>query len=263
MARPRKRFGQNFLTDRAVIDDIVGAVDPRPGDRIVEIGPGRGALTEPLLEHDIDLKIVEIDRDLAATWRERASAHPGLTVVEADALTLSDTELYDDDRPFRIVGNLPYNISTPLLFRFVDWSSRLTDLHLMLQKEVVDRMAAAPGNKTYGRLTVMLAPHFRIEPLLRVPGSAFYPAPKVESAVVRLTPHASPPFDTGPADTWREVVAAAFSLRRKTLRNALRTVMDVDAIEAEGVDPTARAETLAPEAFGALSCGLARRRAAD
>ncbi|MEO1573352.1 MAG: 16S rRNA (adenine(1518)-N(6)/adenine(1519)-N(6))-dimethyltransferase RsmA [Pseudomonadota bacterium] len=263
MPRPRKRFGQNFLTDRGVIADIVSAIDPRPGDRIVEIGPGRGALTEPLLEHDIQLTVVEIDRDLAANWQQRAATNERLKVVNADALNLSDRDLYDDDASFRLVGNLPYNISTPLLFRFLDWSSRLSDLHLMLQNEVVDRMAAGPGSKTYGRLTVMLSPHFEVESLFTVPGSAFYPPPKVESAVARLTPHATPPFDTGPADTWRDVVAASFSLRRKTLRNALRTLMDEQAIAAAGVDPSARAETLAPEAFAALSRALVQQRAAD
>lgn len=263
MPRPRKRFGQNFLTDRGVIADIVAAIDPRPGERIVEIGPGRGALTDPLLEHDIQLTVVEIDRDLAATWQQRAASSDRLAVVNADALDLADTDLHDDDAPFRVVGNLPYNISTPLLFRFLDWSHRISDLHLMLQKEVVDRMAAGPGSKTYGRLTVMLAPHFHVESLFTVPGSAFYPPPKVESAVARLTPYASPPFDTGPADSWRDVVAASFSLRRKTLRNALRTLMDDTAIAAAGVDPSARAETLPPEAFASLSRALARQRAAD
>ena len=261
MQKPRRRFGQNFLRDESVIDNIVNAVDPRPQDRIAEIGPGHGALTVPLLEHEIDLVAVEIDRDLAARWQDKADSLKRLRVLNADALEVSDRELFDDEAPFRLVGNLPYNISTPLLFRFIDWSPRLVDAHLMLQKEVVDRMAADPGNRTYGRLTVMLAPHFLIEPLFTVPGAAFHPAPKVESAVVRLTPHAQAPFSIPDHKAWRDVVAASFSLRRKTLRNALRTLLPATDIEAAGVDPAARAETLSPQEFAALANGLSQRRA--
>ncbi|MEM6639344.1 MAG: 16S rRNA (adenine(1518)-N(6)/adenine(1519)-N(6))-dimethyltransferase RsmA [Pseudomonadota bacterium] len=260
MAAPRRRFGQNFLQDAGVIDDIIAAVDPQPGERIVEIGPGRGALTNPLLDEGVELTVIEIDRDLASNWAARARQTANLRVIERDALHVSAEELSPDGLPIRLVGNLPYNISTPLLFKFCDWTATLVDLHLMLQKEVVDRMSASPGSRTYGRLTVMLAPHFAVEPLLTVPGSAFFPAPKVTSAVARLTPRHVPPFELTDVPEWEDVVAAGFSLRRKTLRNALRKLLDEDEIAMAGVDPGARAETLSPDRFAALAAVLADKR---
>lgn len=258
--RPRRRFGQNFLHDARIIERIIDAIDPQAGERFVEIGPGRGALTLPLLERDIELHVVEIDRDLAARWQELALSRGDLHVHCADALKISPQDIYPGGERFRLVGNLPYNVSTPLLFRFVTWRERLLDLHLMLQKEVVQRMCASPGSKTYGRLTVMLSPHFEIENLLHVGSGAFTPAPKVDSAFVRLTPHATPPFALDDAQAFADVVSAAFSMRRKTLRNALRALLDAEQIAQCDIDAGARAETLAPAQFARLANALSQRR---
>ncbi|MFK8015150.1 MAG: 16S rRNA (adenine(1518)-N(6)/adenine(1519)-N(6))-dimethyltransferase RsmA [Gammaproteobacteria bacterium] len=258
--RPRKRFGQNFLHDTQIIDELIRCVDPRSGETFIEIGPGRGALTLPLLEQDIDLHAIEIDRDLAARWQNQAQRNPRFFVHCADALKVSLNDVLPGSERVRLIGNLPYNVSTPLLFRFVSWRDRLIDLHLMLQKEVVERMAAAPGNKTYGRLTVMLAPWFQIESLVHVGGEAFDPPPKVDSAFVRLTPHAAPPFQIDDTAAYREIVTAAFSMRRKTLRNGLRALLETDQIDACGIDPSARAETLAPSEFAALANALVQHR---
>jgi 16S rRNA (adenine1518-N6/adenine1519-N6)-dimethyltransferase len=210
----RKRFGQHFLVDAAMIDDIVRAIAPRPGERLVEIGPGLGALTLPLLERGGELTVIEIDRDLASRWRKR----PGIAVIEADVLTVDFGALAADGR-LRVVGNLPYNISTPVLFHLMASADRIVDQVFMLQKEVVERMAADPGSKTYGRLSVMLQWRYDIESLIAVPPEAFDPPPQVESAVVRMTPkHHPPPVDPG---LLGEIVTLAFSQRRKVLRNTL------------------------------------------
>ena len=212
----RKRFGQHFLTDTSVIDDIVRAVDPRPGQALVEIGPGLGAITQPLLERAGELVVVELDRDLAARLRGRA----GLTVVEADVLTVDFAALAARaGRRLRIVGNLPYNISTPILFHLLGAAAHVQDQHVMLQKEVCERMAAAPGSKAYGRLSVMLQWRYDIEPVLDVPPAAFDPPPQVDSAVVRMEPLPAPPaVDEA---LLSELVAVAFSQRRKLLRHTL------------------------------------------
>jgi 16S rRNA (adenine1518-N6/adenine1519-N6)-dimethyltransferase len=259
--RPRKRFGQNFLHDTHIIEQIVDAIDPMAGDNMVEIGPGRGALTLPLLENDVNLHAVEIDRDLAERWQQQSARWPRLRVLCADALTVEPAQLFGADQTFRLVGNLPYNISTPLLFHFVSWRAQLVDLHLMLQKEVVDRLCAAPGNKTYGRLTVMLAPWFGVESLLEIGGDAFTPPPKVDSAFIRLTPHAEPPFALPDHEAFRDVVAAGFAMRRKTLRNSLRALLTSEAIARCDVDPAARPESLSPDAFGRLAEALSKQRA--
>ena len=215
----RKRFGQHFLVDAAVIDAIVREIDPRPGQAIVEIGPGLGALTQPLLERCGALTVVELDRDLAARWRAR----PGVTVIEADVLAV-DWHALAAGRRLRIVGNLPYNISTPILFRLLDAADLVIDQHLMLQREVVRRMAAGPGGKDYGRLSVMLQWRYAIEPLLDVPPSAFDPPPRVDSAVVQMRPLAVPPaLDEA---LLRETVTLAFSQRRKLLRHTLGRWLD-------------------------------------
>ena len=213
---PRKRFGQHFLVDDGVIDAMVRAIAPRPGEALVEIGPGLGAITQPLLERAGALTVVELDRDLAARLRGRA----GITVVEADVLTVDFAALAQAaGRPLRIVGNLPYNISTPILFHLLGASAHVQDQHFMLQKEVVDRMAAAPGSKDYGRLSVMLQWRYRIENVLDVPPEAFDPPPRVDSAVVRMEPLAA---DDGiDAVVLGELVAVAFSQRRKILRHTL------------------------------------------
>ena len=242
---PRKRFGQNFLADEHYLRRIVDAVDPRAGERIVEIGPGLGALTDRLIERAGHLTAIEIDRDLAARLRERHSADR-LTLVEGDALAFDFGALGND---LRIVGNLPYNISSPLLFHLAAFAGALRDLHVMLQKEVVDRMTAAPGTSDYGRLTVMLQVRFDITRLFIVPPGAFRPAPKVDSAVARLLPlRERAPRIADPA-RFERIVAAAFSQRRKTLRNALAQHLDAAALVAAGVDPGARGETLSVSDF--------------
>lgn len=242
---PRRRFGQNFLVDERVISEIVRAVSPRTGDLMVEIGPGLGALTGPLLCHVEHLHAIEIDRDIVARLARDFPPHR-LTVHEGDALGFD----FDALGPgLRIVGNLPYNISTPLLFRFARHALGLRDIHVMLQEEVVERMAAGPGASAYGRLSVMLQLRFTIEKILRVPASAFRPAPKVESAVVRMLPAsraACPAVDEG---LFAEIVAAAFSQRRKMLRNTLGKYFDNRDFAALGLDPSGRAQELSVDDY--------------
>ncbi len=249
--RARKRFGQHFLHDPAVIDRIVRAVAPRPDDHVVEIGPGRGALTQRLLDAGpARLDAIEIDRDLAQILRERFADRASFVLHEADALEVDFTQIAGGKR-LRVVGNLPYNISTPLLFHLLDAAAVIEDMHLMLQREVVQRLAAKPGSGDYGRLTVMLAPRVRVEKLFDVGPGAFQPPPQVWSAVVRLIVRAQPEFE--PSPSYATVVAAAFAHRRKTLRNALRGILTPEQIAACGVDPTARPETLPPAAFNDLA----------
>jgi len=212
----RKRFGQHFLVDGSVIDAIVDAVDPRPGEALVEIGPGLGALTAPIVARCGRLAVIELDRDLAARLRGRL----GLEVVEADALSVDYAALGAHlGGPLRVVGNLPYNISTPILFRLLDAAAHVRDQHVMLQKEVVDRMVASPGTKAYGRLSVMLQWRYELEPLLDVSAAAFDPPPRVESAVVRMVPR--PEVSSADRDPLEHIVAVAFSQRRKLLRHTL------------------------------------------
>jgi len=236
----RKRFGQNFLVDAHYLERIVTAVAPKPGDRLVEIGPGLAALTRRLIARCGHLAAVEIDRDLVARLRAEFSPEV-LELHNADALDFDFASLGSD---LRIVGNLPYNISTPILFHLASYARSLRDLHLMLQKEVVLRMAAAPDTPDYGRLSVMLQAGFAVEKLFLVPPGAFRPAPKVDSMVVRLTPlgERAPAIDD--AKRFGALVAAAFGQRRKTLRNTLKPWFDATQLEALGVDPGARGETL-------------------
>ena len=249
----RKRFGQHFLVDRHYIERIVAAVDPRPGDKVVEIGPGLGALTGPLLERLERLTVIEIDRDLAARL---ASEYPPerLKLYAADALEFDFASLGAD---LRVIGNLPYYISSPLLFHLALYDASLRDITVMLQKEVVERMAAAPTTSEYGRLSVMLQARFRVERLFVVPGGAFRPAPKVDSAVARLTPlgAARPKIDD--EALFARIVAAAFGQRRKTLRNALKTLAEEKALAQAGIDPGARGETLSVADFARLANALA------
>jgi 16S rRNA (adenine1518-N6/adenine1519-N6)-dimethyltransferase len=245
----RKRFGQNFLADTHYVQRIVDAVDPQPGDNLVEIGPGLAALTGGLIARAGHITAVEIDRDLAARLRESFTPAQ-LTLHEADALAFDFGVLGDQ---LRVVGNLPYNISSPLLFHLAARDAQLRDLHVMLQKEVVARMTAAPGTADYGRLTVMLQARFRIARLFVVPPGAFRPAPKVESAVARLVPlHADKPAIADEM-LFARVVGAAFMQRRKTLRNALASVADAATLEAAGIDPGVRGETLAVADFVRLA----------
>jgi 16S rRNA (adenine1518-N6/adenine1519-N6)-dimethyltransferase len=255
----RRRFGQHFLHDPAVIERIVRAIDPHVGDRLLEIGPGHGALTRRLLQSDLaTLDAVEIDRDLAARLGAELAAQTRFALHRADALELDIAALARRrGGTLRLAGNLPYNISTPLLFHLLDGSGSIADMHLMLQREVVARITARPGTGEYGRLTVMLAPRVRAERLFDIGPGAFQPAPKVWSSLVRLEVLPEPPFAVAP--DYGKVVAAAFSHRRKTLRNALKGLVSPGEIEACGLDPGARPETLAPRAFNDLAGAAAAR----
>ena len=254
----RKRFGQHFLHDPAVIARIVRALDVRPGDHLVEIGPGRGALTGALLGcRPATLDAIEIDRDLAARLRARFAGMPGWTLYASDALEFDFSALaHAHGAQLRIVGNLPYNISTPLLFRLLAHSAALADLTVMLQREVVARLAARPGARDYGRLTVMLAPHAEVHWLFDVGPGAFQPPPKVWSAVVRVSMRTPPLFEVSPH--YAALVAAAFAQRRKTLRNAVSQLLTREQISACGIDPGVRPETLTPQAFNTLAQALDR-----
>jgi 16S rRNA (adenine1518-N6/adenine1519-N6)-dimethyltransferase len=255
----RKRFGQHFLHDPGVIRRIIDAIAPGPGERIVEVGPGRGALTWELLRQSRNLDVIEIDRDLAQVLRAdpRAGAG-GLRVHQQDVLDTDFQQLRGDGPPFRVVGNLPYNISTPLMFRLLAQRSAIEDMHFMLQKEVVDRMVALPSTKQYGRLTVMLAAVAEVEGLFDVGPGAFKPPPRVWSAIVRLRPTLEPRFAIGDEGVLRTLVTAAFSHRRKTLRNGLKGLLSAQQIEATGIDPQLRPETLAPAQFGLLAAAYSR-----
>ena len=254
---PKKRLGQHFLHERGIISKIVLAVDPRPGDRLVEIGPGQGAITFPLLERHGDLTVIEFDRDLIEPLTQAAQGRGTLQVIHRDVLQVDFTELAAGGT-IRLVGNLPYNLSSPILFHALDHAAVVRDMHFMLQKEVVDRMAAGPGSKTYGRLGVMLQAYCRVTPLFDVPPGAFRPPPKVDSAVVRLVPKAPGEIRVEDAAMFSRVVRDAFNQRRKTLRNALSNIGDAAAIEAGGVDPTLRAEQVPVDAFVALANAFAR-----
>jgi len=250
---PRRRFGQNFLADPHYVARIVAAVDPKPGERVVEIGPGLAALTGGLIERARHIHAIEIDRDLAARLRERFDERQ-LTLHEGDALAFDFSTLGSD---LRVVGNLPYNISSPLLFRLAGHAEHLSDLTVMLQKEVVDRMTALPGTAEYGRLTVMLQAVFSVERLFTVPPGAFRPAPRVDSAVARLVPLRERAPAIADRGLFARVVAAAFSQRRKTVRNALAALCDADRLRAAGVDPGTRGETLSVADFVRLANALA------
>lgn len=250
--RARKRFGQNFLHDKTVIGRIVTAIDPQANETLLEIGPGLGALTGPLLQAAGKMHAVEIDRDLIARLPDAMAPFGELTLYEQDALKLELATLMPEHKNIRVVGNLPYNISTPLLFHLFDQVDRIQDMHFMLQKEVVERMSAAPGSKTYGRLSVMLQYHCKVVPLFIVKPGAFSPPPKVESAIIRLKPYQTPPYDVGDYGLFRKVVTQAFSQRRKTLRNAVNGIASLEHIEAAGLDPSCRPETLGGDAFAKL-----------
>ncbi len=255
--KARKRFGQNFLHDPGVVRRIVRAVAPAPGERLVEIGPGQGAITRALLEAVGDMDVVELDRDLVEPLARRCGALGELRIHCADALRFDFCQLAADGRPLRIVGNLPYNISTPILFRLIEQLGCIRDMHFMLQKEVVERMAAAPGGKIYGRLSVMLQAKCEITPLFDIGPGAFKPAPRVQSAFVRLQPHPDPPVRIDDDALFARVVSQAFAQRRKTLRNSLRELIDADRIEALGIDPAVRAECLTLDEFAALANAVA------
>ncbi|HEY3644991.1 MAG TPA: 16S rRNA (adenine(1518)-N(6)/adenine(1519)-N(6))-dimethyltransferase RsmA [Gammaproteobacteria bacterium] len=249
---PRKRFGQHFLHDPRIIGKILAAVSPKPGDSLVEIGPGLGAITLPLLELAGELTAIELDRDVIPHLEAAAKGKGELRIVQGDALEAILAPLAPAGGKLRLVGNLPYNISTPLLFHFLDQADCVQDMHFMLQKEVVQRMAAKPGGKEYGRLTVMLASRCKVEPLFNIGPGAFRPPPKVDSAFVRLTPFVTAPFPIPDRKRYAQIVTQAFSHRRKTLKNALTGLVDESAIIAAGIDSKARPETLSAADYARL-----------
>ncbi len=253
--RPRKRFGQHFLTDQTTIDRIVAAIQPKNSETIVEIGPGQGVISKPLAVLAGTFHAIELDRDLAAVLRRQFAPQTNVSIHQADALKFDFPGLGDD---LRIVGNLPYNISTPLLFRLTEFRHVIRDMHFMLQKEVVDRMAAPPGNKTYGRLSIMLGCYMEIEPLFDVPATAFRPPPKVTSSIVRLRPLPNDAYAITDHQKLSNIVAEAFSQRRKTLRNALKArASEEDLIDA-GMDPASRPEQATIANYVTLANHIAR-----
>lgn len=257
--RARKRFGQNFLHDQHWIGRIVRSIDAKPEDAIIEIGPGQAALTREIIACAGHETAVEIDRDLAAFLRTQF-APEALTLIEADALTLDWATVLEGKR-LRIIGNLPYNISSPLLFALMKGAHRVIDQHFMLQKEVVDRMTAEPGSKTYGRLSVMLQYRYVMHKLFDVPPGAFVPPPKVTSSIVRMIPRPVESLPEVDLEVFGEIVAAAFQQRRKTLRNAVSAFLTEDEIRAAGIDPTLRAEALDVNAFVALANAAVAKKA--
>lgn len=267
--RPRKRFGQHFLHERGIIQRIVAAFDPKPSDHVVEIGPGEGVLTRELVGKVAKLDVVELDRDLIEHLRQ--SLPESVTIHNADALKFDFCSLAPShgkaqsghpwpaplasipSAKLRIIGNLPYNISTPLLFHLLDQAHCIEDMLFMLQKEVVDRMAASPGGKDYGRLSVMLQWGAKVEKLFNVAPGAFRPPPKVDSSIVRLTPYEKPPVDVRDPQRFAQIVQAAFSQRRKVLRNTLKGLISADIMQQNDIDPGRRAETLSLQEFAALA----------
>ena len=254
-ARPKKSFGQHFLHDKRYIERIVSAIAPRPDETVVEIGPGEGALTLPLLGAAGRLTAIELDTDLVPALTARAEGVGSLEIIQADVLKVDFRSLAArlGATRLRIAGNLPYYISSPILFHCVEYTDVIQDMHFMLQKEVVDRMAAEPGSKVYGRLSVMLQLACRVEPLFDVPPGAFRPPPKVDSSVVRLVPLPADQRHDADPDRVYAIVKAAFAQRRKTLSNSLKQCMDADAIRRADIDPGARAETLSPMDFVRLA----------
>jgi 16S rRNA (adenine1518-N6/adenine1519-N6)-dimethyltransferase len=254
---PKKNLGQHFLHERGVIEKIVLAVDPQPGDRLFEIGPGQGAITFPLLRRHGALTVIEFDRDLITPLMESAEGIGDLTIIHKDVLKVDFGKLAGDGAPIRLVGNLPYNISSPILFHVLEHAEVVRDMHFMLQKEVVDRMGAAPGSKVYGRLSVMLQAKCRVTPLFTVGPGAFRPPPKVDSAVVRLEPRPAGEIGIDDPALFEHLVRDAFGQRRKTMRNAVQALCRGEDIEAVGLRPDARAEQLAVADFVRLANHLA------
>ena len=257
--RPRKRFGQNFLRDPQVIARIIAHVNPQGCDHIVEIGPGLGALTTPLLRKTGKMDVVELDRDLIPRLMSTCEGQGELRIHQADALKFDFTRLYPGD-PIRLVGNLPYNISTPLIFRLLESAAHIRDMHFMLQKEVVDRITATPGGGDYGRLSVMTQYHCRAEKCFTIGPDAFKPAPNVHSAIVRLIPHPTPPVNVLDFRVFKQTVTQAFNQRRKTLGRIFKKRLDTTDFESLGISPGARPETLDIQQFIALGNRLSQGR---
>jgi 16S rRNA (adenine1518-N6/adenine1519-N6)-dimethyltransferase len=240
----KKRFGQNFLHNDAVISDIIDAINPEPGENLVEIGPGLGALTEPVIERAKKLSVVELDRDLAKRLRHHPFLAPHLTIYETDALTFDFAQLATDKKPLRIFGNLPYNISTPLIFHLLTFKDKVQDMHFMLQKEVVQRMAAGPHCKAFGRLSIMTQYQCQVIPVMEIGPEAFKPAPKVDSAIVRLIPHSEIKNPVKDINALNTVCLAAFNQRRKTIRNGFKNLISVEQLESMNIDANLRPENL-------------------
>lgn len=248
--KARKRFGQNFLIDQSIISNIVRAVGPKPEDTVVEIGPGQGAITGPLLALVPNLQVIELDRDLIPVLLAQFAKFRDFKIHQQDALKFDYQALTSAEQPkLRIVGNLPYNISTALIFRLLDIKSIVQDMHFMLQKEVVNRLVAGPGNRNYGRLSIMAQYHCTIESLIEVPPESFEPAPKVNSAVARLTPHLTLPFPAKNLKNLEQFVRQAFQQRRKTLRNGLKAIVSDEEAERVGLDLGLRAEAISVQSF--------------
>jgi len=258
----RKRFGQNFLQDQNIIRNILLNINPKVGDNIAEIGPGLGAITQHLLSAtDGHLNVVEIDRDLVQVLKTQFFNYPELQIHQGDALKFDFSQLVENDSKLRIVGNLPYNISTPLIFHLLSFSGKVKDMHFMLQKEVVDRMAAGPGDSAYGRLGIMVQYHCKVESLFKVPPTAFDPQPKVDSAIVRLTPYDTLPHPAIDHKQLSSLVTTAFNQRRKTIRNNLKKLISGEQLEALGIDPGLRPENLSLENFVTISDTLSLQNA--
>ncbi|VAW62591.1 SSU rRNA (adenine(1518)-N(6)/adenine(1519)-N(6))-dimethyltransferase [hydrothermal vent metagenome] len=253
--RAKKRFGQNFLSDQSIIHRIIQSINPKPGERIIEIGPGLGALTCPILNIAGQIDVIELDRDIIP----KLQLNCGLDQVQNNNLRIHNIDVLRFDfaelnypEPLRIIGNLPYNISTPIIFHLVSYSSMIQDMYFMLQKEVVQRLAAKPDTSNYSRLSVMAQYYFNVTPLFLVPAESFQPIPKVESAIVRLIPHAEKPVQVNDEKAFAKLVTQAFSQRRKTLRNVLRDICTPEQLESAGIDPASRAQTLTLQQFADL-----------
>jgi 16S rRNA (adenine1518-N6/adenine1519-N6)-dimethyltransferase len=255
--RARKRFGQNFLRDDGVINRIISAIHPQADDHLIEIGPGQGALTDLLMASGCQLDVIELDRDLVPGLLASHGNSPRFKLHSADALKFDYAQLGHGDSSLRIVGNLPYNISTPLIFKLLENASLIRDMHFMLQLEVVNRMAASPGSKNWGRLGIMTQYYCRVESLFDVPPTAFSPAPKVQSAIVRLEPWVESPWPDCDETVLRRVVQAAFAQRRKTLRNNMKGMLDDGTLEELGIDPGTRSEKLELRQFIAMANAVA------
>ena len=241
--KARKRFGQNFLEDQAIIQQIIQAIDPQEGEHFIEIGPGKGAITRFILPIVKQMQAIELDRDLVPLLAQNCANLGHLEIIQADALK-TNIEQLTDSLQIRVVGNLPYNISTPLLFHLLEQSTQIRDMHFMLQKEVVERICAKPGNKKWGRLSVMIQARSQASCLFYVDASAFNPAPKVESAIVRIKPLAQPLVSTEDWHQFEKIVRMAFSQRRKTIRNTLKTLFNDKKLEQAGINPQDRAENI-------------------
>jgi 16S rRNA (adenine1518-N6/adenine1519-N6)-dimethyltransferase len=250
----RKRFGQNFLHDNYIIESIVAAIQPKQGEALVEIGPGLAALTIPVSKLVDHLTVIEIDRDLASRLVENPFLQNKISVIEQDALTFNFNQLSDTlGQPLRVFGNLPYNISTPLMFHLFEYAPIITDMHFMLQKEVVTRLVAAPNSKDYGRLSVMAQYYCQIIPVLEVPPTSFKPAPKVDSAVVKLIPYKQKPYLVNDVKVLSRITTEAFNQRRKTIRNSLGNLFTIEQLVELGIDPNLRAENLTVKQYCLLA----------